>query len=90
MVIVWPPPSVPILISISADGSLVLARDERTARLQPHGSLERWATLEAKLGVQLQVRARDAAGEGLVEKILDVILVLAATAGSKRHRGKHQ
>jgi hypothetical protein len=58
--------------------------------LQSHGALQRGATLDAKLGVELEVGAADPAREGPVEQSLDVIVILASAAGGERHRGEEQ
>ena len=56
----------------------------------PDGPVEPGATLQLDRRVELQVGALDRLAEGLVEQVLDVLLVVAAAAGGERQRGEEQ
>jgi hypothetical protein len=71
-------------------GELVLVGPERAGGGDPHWLVEGRATLQLDRRVELQVRAPHRRAERLVEQALDVLRVIAATAGSKRQRGEEQ
>ena len=83
-----PPPSTPILRSMSNSGGLLLLRPVGAAGAHPDRAVELGHAAHADRAVEVHVGAVERLGEGAVEQLGGLFLVVTAASGDEQAEGR--